>query len=63
MRSVRLTQDMRLKILRRLLEHAFGARFRELQADDEVFGLAVYENVYEPLVRRRMKSLPAGFSL
>jgi len=63
MKSVRLTKEMRLKILSRLLGHAFGKRESELQADDEAFGLAVYEDVYEPLVRRRMRSLPDGFMM
>jgi len=61
MKSVRLTQDMRQKILCRLLEHAFGDRQKELRTDDEAFGLAVYEDVYDVLTRRRMKAFPEGF--
>lgn len=61
MKSVRLTKEMRLKILSRLVEHAFGKLAKELQADDDAFGLAVYVDVYDPLVRRRMRALPEGF--
>ena len=61
MKSVRLTLDMRQKILNRLLEHAFGVRLKELREDDESFGLAVYEDVYDVLTRRRMKAFPEGF--
>lgn len=61
MKSVRLTQDMRQKILGRLLTHGFGKQVTALRADDEAFGLAVYEDVYDKLARRRMKSMPEGY--
>jgi hypothetical protein len=61
MKSVRLTVEMRNMILGRLLQHTFGERQEAIRKDELAFGRDVYDDVYDPLMRRRMRSLPDGF--
>ena len=61
MNSVRLTKDMRATILRRMIEHAFGARAKELDELEKRLAGDIYDDVYPAREQKVMRSLRAGY--
>lgn len=59
----RLTNDIRDRIIRRLIEHRFSEHEKELEKHQHAFGLAVYEDLYSPEIQTAMAALPIGFFL
>ncbi len=60
MGSIRLTNDIRRIILKRLDEHAFAKREAELKAEEHALAERIYAASYSPKVRAAMEALPKG---
>jgi hypothetical protein len=61
MRTVRLNDNVRRKILERLATHSFGKRRESVRKEQSELGDAVYDVLYPKDVKRQMRKLPEGF--
>lgn len=61
MRSARLNARVREAVLERLMQHAFKEPKEEISRLSEELASEVYDDVYPPSVRRKMRGLPEGF--
>jgi hypothetical protein len=59
--SVRLTDNIRRKIVKRLLDHAFRAERQEVEELEMKLGKMVYDEIYDSETYEKMRDLPIGF--
>lgn len=58
---MRLTNEIRDRVVRALIEGRFGERNKKLQKDRAAFGLAIYKKRFTKKERDLMDSLPPGW--
>lgn len=61
MSSIRLTNDLRNRIAKAVLEHRFGPEEKELEQDRERLGKLVYDLLYDGATQNAMDGLPEGW--
>lgn len=61
MSSIRLTNEMRSRIAKAVLEHRFGPEEKEIELDRKKLGSLVYDTLYDKFTQGLMAELPEGW--
>lgn len=61
MGSIRLTNEMRNRIAKTVLEHRLGPEEKEIELDRKKLGSLVYDTLYDKSTQGLMAKLPEGW--